>query len=448
MAPPTRLVFSTVAALLVGVALLVLGNGLQGTLVAVRADAEGFGEQVTGLVMAAYFVGFVVGSVTVPRLIEQAGHIRVFAALASLASVATLSHVLKIDPWTWGGLRAVNGWCYAGLVMVAESWLNGSATQATRGRILSLYGIVMIGAWAVGQGLLTVADPDGFRLFLLVSILISLSLVPITLSRAQAPILPKALKLKLGRLYSVSPLGVVGCFASGLAMSAFWALGPVYARGMGLEDRGVALFMGVTMAGALVLQWPVGALSDRIDRRWVITGASLAAAAAAIALAAVPPNGVGRLLALGFLFGGLGIPIYSLCVAHANDYLEPEELVTATGGLLLLYGFGSMVGPVAAGALMERGPGGVLFLWAGAVQAATAVFAIWRMRRRAPLTTVEREAFRAVPRTTAAVLELDPRGRPRPTGEPASAPPLGTVSADRGGRRGDADDDPPRPGAT
>lgn len=433
MAPPTRLVFSTVAALLVGVAFLVLGNGLQGTLVAVRADTEGFGEQVTGLVMAAYFVGFVVGSVTVPRLIERAGHIRVFAALASLASAATLAHVLRIDPWTWAGLRAVNGWCYAGLVMVAESWLNGSAAHATRGRILSLYGIVMIGAWAAGQGLLTAADPDGFRLFLLVSILISLSLVPITLSRTQAPVLPKALGLKLGRLYAVSPLGVVGCFASGLAMSAFWALGPVYARGMGLGDPGVALFMGVTMAGALVLQWPVGALSDRVDRRWVILGASLCASAAAFALALAPPDGVGRLLVLGFLFGGLGIPIYALCVAHANDYLEPEELVTATGGLLLLYGFGSMLGPVIAGAAMQRGPSGALFAWAGGVQVATAVFAFWRLHRRVPRPLAAREAFRDVPRTTVAALELDPRGRRRYGPEPA--PPLGTVSAERGGRR-------------
>jgi len=413
---------STIAILLAGGALLTLGNGLQGTLVAVRADIEGFGELVTGLVMAAYFVGFVAGSLVTPYLVERAGHIRVFAALASIASAATLAHILHVDPWSWAVLRAANGWCYAGVVMVVESWLNGAATRRTRGRVLSIYGSVVIGAWASSQGLLVLADPLGFELFCLVSILISLSLVPVTLSRAQAPSNPKALTLKLRRLWRVSPLGLVGAFASGLAMSAFWAMGPVYARALGLDQGGVALFMGVTMAGAMVLQWPVGAVSDRIDRRLVVLGAALAAGLLALVLGVGGGSQDGRvLIAVAFAFGGLAIPIYSICVAQTNDYLEPEELVTAAGGLLLLYGIGSMIGPACAGALMARLGPLALFVWTGTILLAVAVFAATRMLSGRPVPEATRGEYRSVPRTTQAALALDPRGDGDP-GRPGSRP--------------------------
>jgi len=401
---------STIAILLAGSALLTLGNGLQGTLVAVRADIEGFGELVTGLVMAAFFVGFVAGSLVTPYLVERAGHIRVFAALASIASAATLAHILHVDPWSWAALRAANGWCYAGVVMVVESWLNGAATRRTRGRVLSVYGSVVIGAWALSQGLLVVADPMGFELFCLVSILISLSLVPVTLSRAEAPTSPKALKLKLRRLWAVSPLGMVGAFATGLAMSAFWAMGPVYARALGLQEGGVALFMGATMAGAMVLQWPIGVASDRIDRRVVVLVAAVGAAVLAMMLGHGTGPGQGVPAALAFAFGGLAIPIYSLCVAQANDYLEPEELVTAAGGLLLLYGLGSMIGPIGAGALMARFGPSALFAWTGVILAGVALFTASRMIRGRPVPVETRGEYRSVPRTTQAVLDLDPRG--------------------------------------
>ncbi|MEQ8968533.1 MAG: MFS transporter [Azospirillaceae bacterium] len=405
-----RTAASKIATLLVGSALLTLGNGLQGTLVAVRADIEGFGELVTGLVMAAFFVGFVAGSLLTPYLIERAGHIRVFAALASIASAATLAHILHVDPWSWAALRAANGWCYAGVVMVVESWLNGAATRRTRGRVLSVYGSVVIGAWALSQGLLVVADPMSFELFCLVSILISLSLVPVTLSRAEAPGSPRALKLKPRRLWAVSPLGMVGAFATGLAMSAFWAMGPVYARALGLEPGGVALFMGATMAGAMVLQWPIGVASDRVDRRIVVFATASGAAVLAMILGRGTGSGEGVPTALAFAFGGLAIPIYSVCLAQMNDYLEPEELVTAAGGLLLLYGLGSMIGPIGAGALMARFGPSALFAWTGTILIGVAIFAASRMVRGRPVPEATRGEYRSVPRTTQAVLDLDPRG--------------------------------------
>jgi MFS family permease len=400
-----------VPVLLLGVALLVLGNGLQGTLLAVRGGLEGFGEQLIGLIMSAYSVGFVAGSWVGPGLIHRAGHIRTFAALASIASIATLAHALFVDAAGWTVLRFLTGASYAGLVMVAESWLNATAGRQTRGRILALYGIVVLGAWAASQLMLTVGDPAGFELFCLVSILISASLVPLALSRVESPVRVPPLRPKFRRIYSVSPLGMVGCFLVGLAMSAFWGLGPVFAQSVGLTDTGTALFMAVTMLGGLALQWPVGHLSDLIDRRTVIAGACLANLAVCGVLAAMAEAPLAWLLAGGFLFGGLGLPVYSLCVAHANDMIEQEELVSVSSGLLLVYGAGSIAGPVCAGfAMAAAGPGG-LFLFSGAGLAGIVLFAGWRMTRREAPPAADQSAFVAVPiKTTHLSGDLDPRG--------------------------------------
>lgn len=398
------------AVLLLGIALLVLGNGLQGTLLGVRAAAEGFSQEVIGLIMSAYFAGFVAGSLIGPGLIRRAGHIRVFAALASLASMATLGHVLVIDPWSWGLLRALNGAAYAVLVMVAESWLNVTATRRTRGRILAVYGLVMLGAWSGSQWLLLIADPTGFALFCLVSILISASLIPLSLSRAQAPRDVTPDRVKLGRLFAISPLGAAGSFLAGLAMSAFWGLGAVFAQGIGLDDRGTAAFMAATLAGALALQWPVGYLSDRFDRRSVIAGVCLAAVIVSLGLFVLAPTDLAVLIPGGFLFGGLGIPIYALCLAHANDYIDREEVVPASSALLLVYGAGSMIGPFLCGLLMGRIGPQALFLFTAIGLAAIVAFALARMLIRPPVPQTEQVPFVAVPRTTHVSSDLDPRG--------------------------------------
>lgn len=402
-----------VPVLLLGVALLVLGSGLQGTLLAVRGGLEGFAEQVIGLIMSAYSVGFVAGSWVGPGLIARAGHIRTFAALASIASIATLAHALFVDAAAWTLLRFLTGASYAGLVMVAESWLNATASRQNRGRILAIYGIVMLGAWAASQLLLTVADPAGFILFCLVSILISASLVPLALSRVQSPMRVPPLRPKFRRIYAVSPLGMVGCFLVGLAMSAFWGLGPVFAQSVGLDETGTALFMATTMLGGLALQWPVGHLSDLVDRRTVIAGVCAANVALCGVLAAIAEGPLVWLLAGGFLFGGLGLPVYSLCVAHANDMIEQEELVSVSSGLLLVFGAGSIAGPLCAGFVMATaGPGG-LFLFSGAGLAGIVVFALYRMTRREAPAPADQSTFVAVPtKTTYLSSDLDPRGEP------------------------------------
>lgn len=409
-----RLTVAPVAALLVSVGLLVLGNGLLGTLLVVRAGTENFAGETIGIMMSVYFAGYALGSVFLSRVIVSAGHIRAFAGLASIASVTALLHLLFIDPLIWTLLRAVSGFAYAGLILVAESWLNAHAVAATRGRLLSVYGVVTMGVWALGQGLLNLSPPQGIVLFLVVSILISLALTPITLLPGRPPAIPPQERLSLYRLLTLSPLGTLGAFLSGLALSAFWGMGPNFAQQSGLDTAGISIFMMAVLAGALVMQWPLGWLSDHVPRRLVIAGAALAATGAAAGFVAVGVAGLPVLLALGFLFGGFGIPLYTLCVAHANDRLQTSETLAAARGLLLLNGLGAAVGPFMASLLMSRyGPSG-LFAYAGALLAVLAAFALLRRAQGQP----EMAVASPLPCTPQITLSLDTRAGDAEPGGP------------------------------
>jgi MFS family permease len=318
--------------------------------------------------------------------------------------VTALLHLIFIDPPVWMLLRAVTGFAYAGLILVAESWLNAHAVAATRGRLLSLYGVVTMGVWALGQGLLNLSSPDGIVLFLVVSILISLALTPITLLPGRPPAIPPQQRLSLYRLLTLSPLGTLGAFLSGLALSAFWGMGPNFAQENGLDTAGISIFMASVLAGALVLQWPLGWLSDHAPRRLVIAGAALAAAAAAGFVLAGGAS-LPVLLALGFLFGGFGIPLYTLCVAHANDRLQPSEMLSAARGLLLLNGLGAAIGPFMASLFMSRhGPSG-LFAYAGVLLAVLATVALLRRAQGQAETSVASP----LPCTPQIALALDTR---------------------------------------
>lgn len=373
-----RLTVAPVAALLVSVGLLVLGNGLLGTLLVVRAGYEEFAGAAIGIMMSMYFAGYALGSVLLSRVILSTGHIRAFAGFASMASVTALLHLLFVDALVWTLLRAVTGFAYAGLILVAESWLNTHAIAATRGRLLALYGVVTMGVWALGQGLLNLSSPQGMVLFLVASILISLALTPITLLPGRAPAIPPQDLLPLRRLLALSPLGTLGAALSGLALSAFWGMGPRFAQQQGLDTAGISAFMAAVLSGALVMQWPLGWLSDHAPRRLVIAGASLAAASAAAGFVLVGQADLTVLLAFGFLFGGFAIPLYTLCVAHANDRLEPGEMLAAARGLLLLNGLGAAFGPFMASLSMTRlGPSG-LFAYSGALLTVLAVTALVR----------------------------------------------------------------------
>jgi len=370
-------------ALLLGMGMLMLGNGLQGSLLGLRAVSEGFGTTVTGLVMTGYYLGFLAGSTLTPRIVMNVGHVRVFSALASLASVAILIHVAAVEPLTWAAMRFLTGFAYAGVYIVAESWLNDRATNESRGQLLSVYMVVMFSGLALGQLLLNVADPSGFFLFLLTSVMISLAMVPIALTAGPAPAFEVTEKISIRQLYRLSPLGVAGAAATGMAHGTLFALGAVYGDRIGLSVAEISLLMGITVAGGIVAQWPIGRLSDRFDRRQVITAVALLASIFALLAAIFGGTSLAALLTFTFLLGCMTLPMYSLCIAHVNDYLAPAQMIQGGATLVMVGGIGACLGPPVAATLMGAVGPIVFFVFLAGVHAAIGLFAVYRMSQRA-----------------------------------------------------------------
>jgi MFS family permease len=315
-----------------------LGDGLQGTLLAIRADLEGFSTTVTGLIMSTFYIGFLLGSILTPKLTQQVGHIRVFAALSALASAAILLHALFIEVPVWVALRLLSGFCFAGLYIVAESWLNDRATNETRGKLLSLYMIVTYAGVGGGQLLLNLASPSEFPLFILTSVLISVAVVPLLLSAGSPPKYQESVNISLLAVYRLSPLGIVSMFSVGLVTAAFFALGPVYGQRMGLNVEYISYFMTAAVVGTVILQAPIGVLSDRFDRRIVLTITTLLTSVAAVLCVFASQISTNLLLLAVAIFGGLALPLYSVCIAYTNDHLNPNQMIAASGALVLTNG--------------------------------------------------------------------------------------------------------------
>ena len=373
-------------ALLFGFGILMIGDGLQGTLLAVRADLEGFSTTTTGIIMSSFYLGFLVGSILTPRIVISVGHIRVFAALAALASAAILVHALFISTAVWIGLRLISGFCLAGLYVVAESWLNDKATNETRGQILSLYMIVTYIGVAIGQLFLNYADPSGFQLFILISILISVAVIPLLLSAGATPSFEEPSGLNLIELIQISPVGSIGMFIIGFVSAAFFSVGPVYAKQIGLDLELISYFMAIAVVGTIILQWPIGYLSDHFDRRHVMVIVTLFAACSAIACSVISTTSIVFLLLFVGVFGGLSLPLYSLCVAYTNDRLEPSQMVAASGSLVLISGIGAVLGPILVSALMEHLGTSYFFLSLGFVLLFMTVFTLVRIISRKTAT--------------------------------------------------------------
>ena len=363
-------------ALFAGIALLLLGMGLQGTLLGVRASLSGFGTEVTGVVMACYYVGFMAGSWSTPRLLRRVGPHRVFAAMASLVSFAPLAHALMVSPLAWAFLRILTGSCMVGIYIIAESWLNGEADSGSRGRLLSSYLIVCQVSLAGGQFLLGVADPRGFELFVLISALCSLAVVPIALTRRSAPRHEEAASVPLGVLMKRIPHTMIGVLVISLSYGCFYAMGAVYALEIGLERTQIATFMASAILGSVVLQWPVGLLSDRFDRRRVIVWLCFAVSAVAVMISMVPTSTPGLIYLLMFLYGGLSLPLYAVFVALAGDSLERDELVGASSKILLANGLGSAVGPMLVAWLMSHVSNAAYGLFIALVHVAVALLGL------------------------------------------------------------------------
>ncbi len=366
--------------LFLAMALIMLGNGLQGTLIGVRATLEGFAPAVTGLVMSGYFVGFLLGSTLAPRLMWQVGHVRVYAGLASLASTATLAHLIVINPFAWGLFRIVTGFCLAGLYIVAESWLNGASTNTNRGKLLSIYMLTFSLAMAGSQGLLRFDDPGGFKLFILASVLVSLAVVPISLTPTRAPAFEEPTGVPIRELFRAAPLGMTAAAVTGMSNGALLSGGPVYGLEAGMSATRVGLFIGITLIGQLIFQWPVGALSDRISRRRVIGGVTTLAAIAAVVAIETDPLGTPFLL-IALVFGGMTYPMYSLSISHVHDVVPEDKLVAASAAMIMVNGLGAISGPiVATSTLSLLGPPG---FWTALalVHGGLAFFAGYRLLR-------------------------------------------------------------------
>ncbi len=368
--------------LLLGVMLLMVGNGVQGSLLGIRGTLEAFSTFQLSVVMSAYFAGFLFGTSLAPAMIRRVGHVRVFAALGSLISAVLVLYPAIPDWWAWTAMRVVIGFCFSGIYVCAESWINNTSSNETRGQALSAYMIVQMLGIVAAQGLIAVGDPGGFVVFIIPSVLVSLAFMPLLLADTPAPTFDNARRMGFGRLFRTSPLGCAGMLLTGGVFAAMFGMASVWGTMTGLTVPQIALFVAAIYGGGLVLQYPIGWLSDRIDRRRLIAAAS-AVAAVVMLVATLAPLPFWALLVVGVLLGGIINPLYSLLIAHTNDYLKADEMAGASAALLFLNGLGAIAGPVVTGWLMEAmGPEG-FFLFMGLNFAGLAGYAAWRMTRRA-----------------------------------------------------------------
>jgi MFS family permease len=396
-----------VRSLLAAVFMLMAGTGFLSTLISIRLERAGEGTLLIGLVATAYFAGLTIGALRAGPLVRRVGHIRAFAAFVSVFSTSTLAYAFWQQPLFWTCLRLADGFCLAGVYVCIESWLNERAEPDTRGSVLAGYMICLYMGQAAGQYLLNLNDTRPSIPFLASSVLVSLASIPVLLTHIPAPAIGDAPRLSLRRLYDISPLGVVGAIATGMMLGGFYGLAAVSVRRIGLDLGSTAMFMSAVILGGVALQWPLGLLSDRYDRRRVIVLTFAGTLLVCTGLMLTQGDGV-QLLALGALFGGLSFALYPLCVAHANDRLEGDERIGATGGMVLLYSAGAALGPVGGSAAMSLPIGGGLFAFLALCAGAALAFGLWRQASTLPVPSETQGSYQILPRTSPVVTMLDP----------------------------------------
>ena len=388
-------------ALLLGMLFLQLGNGLQGTLLSVRGELENFSTFEMSVVMSAYFAGFLGASRLVPELIRRVGHVRVFAALASFISAVLILYPLLVNPWVWTGGRVIIGFCFCGVYITAESWLNNAATNENRGKLLSSYMVVQMAGIVAAQLLLLIGDPGGFELFVLISVLVSISFAPILLSITPTPAFEATKPMSIKELFSTSPLGCVGMFFLGGIFSAQFGMAPVFGTKAGLSLSEISSFVAAFYIGAMVFQFPIGWLSDQMDRRILIVVTSAIGFIAAISAILLEGSFL-ILVGSAFFIGGMSNPLYSLLIAYTNDFLELEDMASASGGLLFLNGLGAISGPLFTGYLMTKmGPEGFFIVLATLLGLLTG-YGFYRMTQRG-ISDIDTSSYTTVLPTTSVV---------------------------------------------
>ena len=389
-------VLSSAWALLLGMGLLMVGNGMQGTLLGIRGALEGFSTFEMSIVMSCYFVGFLGGSRMAPGMIRRVGHVRVFAALASLISAVMILYPTFPNIVIWSLGRILIGFCFSAVYVTAESWLNNAADNSNRGQALSLYMIVQTLGIVIAQALLLTADPSGFILFVIPSVLVSIAITPILLSISPTPAFDTTKPMSLRELVNFSPLGCVGMFLLGGVFSAQFGMAAVYGAEAGLSIAQISMFVATFFVGSVVLQYPIGYISDRMNRRTLIAIVSVIGALGSFVgmfLGHVFPI----LLTSAFIVGGMSNPLYSLLIAHTNDFLEHEDMAAASGGMVFINGLGAILGPVITGWMMGTalGPGGV-YLFTAVLFGVLAFYATYRATQRAGIAVEDTGDFVAL----------------------------------------------------
>ncbi|MFI0394824.1 MFS transporter [Paracoccus jiaweipingae] len=398
-------VLRTTWPLLLGILLLMVGNGMQGTLLGIRGGIEGIATTQMSVVMSAYFGGFLLGSRLVPGMIQKVGHVRVFAALGSLISAVLIIYAAAPNWVAWSVLRLLIGFCFSGVYITAESWLNASATNETRGQALSAYMIVQMIGIVTAQVLMNVGDPAGYLLFVIPSVLVSLAFTPILLSAQPAPAFETIKRMSFADLYQASPLGCVGIFLMGGVFSALFGMGAVWGAAVGLSVREISAFVAAIYLGGLIFQFPLGWLSDRVDRRQLVTLLSGLGALVVLAYLLLG-GGIWGLLLAAALVGGVANPLYSLLLAYTNDFLDQSDMAAASAGLLFINGLGSLAGPLVVGWLMAQVGNAGYWVFVGVLMALLAIYSLWRMTQRAARPVDETGAF-AVISPTATTLAVE-----------------------------------------
>ncbi len=387
--------------LLVTAGILIGGNGLQGTFISLRGLSEGFSPSVIGLIGTGYNIGFALGCIYVTRVLRSIGHIRTFSAMAAIASAAAIAMVLVINPWFWFLMRLVAGICFAALFATVESWLNARVTNSNRARTLSIYRLVDLGSVTAAQYLIPAVGISGFELFAITAMALSLSLVPISFADRTSPSPPEAIRFDVKALWNISPLATIGCIVVGLTNSTFRSLGPIYADGIGLSVAEIATFMSLGIIGGVVLQYPLGAYSDRLDRRLIILVSTGGALVASLFLAGIAGSNEALNFVGIFVFGAFAMPLYSLCSAHANDHAKDGQHALVSAGMLFFWSLGAIIGPLFAAVLLDHFPPEVLFIYTAAVLVLFIAYTVFRMDQRAGVPAQSRRTrFRSLLRTS------------------------------------------------
>ena len=405
-------VVGSLGALLLGMSVMLLGNGLFGTLTALRMTIENFSDATIGVVVACHSIGFAAACLTCGRIIARVGHIRVFAAFAAALAFCCLSFPIAVNPVSWIVLRLLFGYSGAACFMVGESWLAGAAPRDMKGKVFAVYMVINKASFGVGQLFLITGDPAGDRLFMLAAALYALCIVPIALTRAKGPDALGRERLSFAALYRLSPVGVAGAVSAGFTNASLVGLGPVFAIGEGLDVTQVSLFMVAFLAGNLLLQVPIGRTSDRFDRRTVLFVVAVLTAGSCSAMAMIPSPGFTELLALSALVGGVSAVVYPIAMTHATDLSRPQQTVSLHAGMLLAFSIGASTGPVLASLAMQWIGGGGLYAFAAAMNVLLALFILYRKYKRVTGPGEQQTDFVPLPQTTQAtpaMAGLDPR---------------------------------------